>query len=448
MQYIEAVRTMQAKLSVVNRIMLLCGIALIIIWPIEGTLALRNLLLFVGGALGLKQTVQHSDLLRGPSARPIQLITALGLWVIFHYLVLSQNSPRELYHLKHSWLPGAFAAFLGIGTGLVAGSNSRWRKGIFFGLLAFLLFFYANYFQISYSLGRFTMPYPWEMGYYGNKISIVVFGMLSLAITLSMLSQTFQILDKGNTLRSLGIALLLVLNLLAFLLVGTKNGMALGTIVLGCFVLIELVARRKNWKVIAILSGIIVTGVTILYVHTKSINEWDNFSATVTAGFQTDKYDNWSNHEAMGPPVLADGTVTKDSAYVRTAYAVLGAQFLLEKPLGYGSLNDSFKYLVKEKYPEKKDTTVVATLSGWLDFGLAMGLPGLLLLLAAVGSTYYLAWGQSTLWSKSTMWLMATLALAWLVAEVCDDIFLESLLFFVCLFSAGNISHPKMGKSL
>ena len=419
--------------------MLLCGIALIIIWPIQGTLALRNLLLFVGGALGMNQTFQMRHLLTGRSALPIQLLALLGLWVLCHFLLLSQNNQREFYHLRHSWLPGAFAVFIGIGMGLIVGNDSKWRKGVYFGLLAFILFFYANYFQISYSLGHFTMPYPWEKGYYGNKISIVVFGMLSLAIALSMLSQNLHVLDRGNTFRSIGAAWLLMLNLLAFVLVGTKNGMALGTFSIGCFVMIELFTRRSNWKATAILSGIIVTGVAILYVHAKSINEWDNFSATVSAGIQTDKYDNWSNHEALGPPVLADGTVTQDSAYVRTAYAVLGARLLLAKPLGYGSLNDSFKYLVKEKYPEKKDTTVVATLSGWLDFGLAMGIPGLLLLLAAVGSTFSIAWGKLTMWSKSTMWLMATLSLAWLVAEVCDDVFLESMLFFICLFSAGNI---------
>jgi hypothetical protein len=58
------------------------------------------------------------------------------------------------------------------------------------------------------------------------------------------------------------------------------------------------------------------------------------------------------------------------------AWGVAGGEFLLNNPLDYGLIELSFGHLAKERWPESK---LHQSHSGWLDFTIGLGLPGITL---------------------------------------------------------------------
>ena len=175
------------------------------------------------------------------------------------------------------------------------------------------------------------------------------------------------------------------------------------------------------------------------YWHLKLNPEWHNFLQTVATGVQINRYPNWQDLDTYGLPKLADGTPVSESAYLRAAFATEGVKLLLENPLGYGLVDESFKYLTKANFPKGHDLTIVGTHSGWLDFSLGLGIPGLLLIWAAFASAFFYSYKKNSLWSYGTRWILAGTFLAWTFAEISSSHFVETLFYLIALLSAGNL---------
>jgi O-antigen ligase len=90
----------------------------------------------------------------------------------------------------------------------------------------------------------------------------------------------------------------------------------------------------------------------------------------------------WLTNDAATRPVTPSGAGLEESAYLRTAWARQAVQAIGAHPLGLGFGRDGFGRAVAEKYGVKG---MVSSHSGWLDFALGAGLPGLALLLLAAG---------------------------------------------------------------
>ncbi len=99
---------------------------------------------------------------------------------------------------------------------------------------------------------------------------------------------------------------------------------------------------------------------------------------------QIEKYPNWRDPATLGYPIKLDGTPVVVNIYERAAWATAGATlFLPENPLGLGILNRPYPHLLHEKYG-KEVGYIPSTHSAWIEFGLAFGYPGALLLLSAL----------------------------------------------------------------
>ena len=112
--------------------------------------------------------------------------------------------------------------------------------------------------------------------------------------------------------------------------------------------------------------------------------------------------------------------------------------------MGYGLLHHSFGVLALEKWPDfykPNGKLKGATHSGWLDFALGLGIPGLLLVLIPLGVSWYRSLHQQGLWFSYAAWTIPIMFLAFLTTEVAGEHFTE-VLFFMTAFFCGLTLKP------
>jgi hypothetical protein len=151
---------------------------------------------------------------------------------------------------------------------------------------------------------------------------------------------------------------------------------------------------------------------------------------------------------SRGDPVLEDGSVASESVYSRTAFATKGLRLLLENPLGYGVVNESFKYLMKESLPGGLGVYPInVTHSGWIDFSLCLDIPGVLLIWSAIALAFYFSFMQKTQWAYCSRWILAGSFLVWIFAEVGHTHFVETLFYLIALITAVNLPVMSEGRN-
>ncbi len=420
-------------------IMVACGVILMLIWPVMHTIAFRNILLLTGSIIGLGYLIRERSSLYQKPALPLLFILLFFVWLITHYFLFSHNLQLELEQIKGLWLRVLLACFLGIGTGLFARQYRRAQLVIWAGMLSFFVIIYGDYIWVSFTINDWSLPYRFDLGILGHKIPAVFYGLVSLALACGVISyQLTQVTRIKSHVLIFSMASI-VFTFLAFVITGTKNGVALGLILIFSVFVSFLLRANKSFKSISIASTFIILICLMSYLHLKLNPEWNSFFPSVVAGIQINKYPNWRDEQTYGLPVLADGTVVGVSAYMRTAWTVAGLKLLVENPLGYGLYNKSFRYLADENLNLPPQSDIIGTHCGWLDFSLGLGIPGLLLTWTAIALAIFYSFKQKSLWSYTTRWTLAGVFIIWIFSEIFNNHFIETLFYLIALFSAGNL---------
>jgi len=121
---------------------------------------------------------------------------------------------------------------------------------------------------------------------------------------------------------------------------------------------------------------------------------------------------------------------------------------LMENPLGYGLIHQSFGRMARAKWPDfyKPNGKLYGfTHSGWLDFTLGVGLPGLLLMLIPLAVAWYRSLFAQGLWRSYAAMTIPVFVIAYLTTEVTGEHFTE-LSFFMTAFFCGIT--PKQSNKL
>jgi hypothetical protein len=194
---------------------------------------------------------------------------------------------------------------------------------------------------------------------------------------------------------------------------------------------------RKSNLVVAI--ALVTLLLFWLNVNNKvSQRTWNTgFIADVRAGLDIHGNPQWVSGEGAVPlPMNSEGSPVNSSTYHRVAWAVAGMHLIAEHPFGYGVIKNSFTGLL--------DASGIShgglgqTHSGWVDFGLAFGLPGILLLLTWILAIVYIA----TKDMDGLNILAASISIVYiplmLVAETAWKEYLEAE-FFMLAFASGLV---------
>ena len=356
--------------------------AIVFVFPIPHTIALRNLLLLTG-LLALLATLRRTA---RPQPPPVLKPAAWGLvattaWLVLHSITVAPTPTLALDNLRGDWIlplltaaPAAFAAAR-------TGSRQAIRATVA-ALLAHMLWVLGWQFWLWIAAGASGawpaggVPFA-ERDYHSNLNGF----LLSL-----LLAERLAVLSVGPVAAlfpaPLGWAALAV-SLIADMALRTRNGTLVSVALL---LLATLWMARRRPRFILLLLAVAALGGASFALDSR----WSGLKESIVVGWSSPSLYWLSGDPALRPP-MPSGAALEESAYARAAWSRQALLAIGEHPLGLGFGRDGFGRAIAEKYGYPG---MVSSHSGWLDFALAAGLPGLALLLLTAGLAIRGGWRQ------------------------------------------------------
>ena len=412
---------------------------LLAIWPIPHTIAIRNILLVIGFLVSLPVILRNRGLFTFTKSLPIIFIALLFLWLLFHYQFFSWDSAAQLDELKSVWLRAFLAACIALALSILIPLKQSWMYLIYFGFFSPILIYFYSYAQLVLKSQQWLhLNFP---GLVDHKIVLGYAGILFIATALAIFLHWLSYKSINKYQRGLiGFFLLVgvVLSLISFVLVNTRNGIGAFIILLSVWVFVYFIQSVKLKKYVAPLAILVmIIGIAGygVHKHLKLNQQWNTFLEDVVIGYQVDTYPHWQDH-AKGFPNNSIGVVNV-STYERTAWATVGLRYLNQYPFGAGVLGDSLRRMAAQNGIESNSLRF--SHSGWIDLTLAIGTPGFLLILLSMLSSFYWALKSRTEVASVSIWWLLAIALYWLIAELATNKhFVEMLIFMLVFIGAVN----------
>lgn len=425
---------------------------LLAIWPLPNTIALRQILLVTGAVLAVRQ--MNWNLLTDKSNWHIWLLPVFFAWLVFHYFVLPTNSEEQLYELRGDWLRALLAAIVGLGMGLLLGPGQRAEnapvhryQALFIAGLAGTIFIYVLRYAYEVMKTGQAIHTDFYMEPYLGKTPLVVFGSIFITALFAKLCTSMAPRERTRWIFIAAIALVCVS--LSYYFANTKNGFIVLLLAFAAYTFRLIKSSSHGTRVDKVVFVIVfVALIGFLKSHIEANPSWLNFYSDVKAGHDIEHNFNWKNSAEHPLPINDRGETANGSTYERSAWATAGIQLVTEHPLGYGLINHSFGALALDKWPDFYKPVGKyrhASHSGWLDFTLGFGVPGLLLVLLPMWVSYRRAARHAEFWFVFVRWSFPVMVMVYTVTEVCTGHFIEFLFFYVALIS--GITAKKKGTS-
>jgi hypothetical protein len=181
-------------------------------------------------------------------------------------------------------------------------------------------------------------------------------------------------------------------------------------------------------------------------VHTQFASQgWNTLLEDIQISSQIDKHNfwrfnsqHWNKVEGEEFPRNSKGLPVAGNTYERITWATQGIILISQYPLGYGSINSSFVGMLNHAKVDQKLES--QTHSAWIDFGLAFGIPGLLILIFTFTSIIYKGSIRGSQFGLIGVWLILGFIPLGVIAEINYKHNFEILLFFIAFAAASTIS--------
>ena len=427
------------------------------IWAAKDTIALRNILLVSGALFSIYYIVlewRHGELKEQCTfwkVLPILLLAFTFVWVVAHYLFFSLDPTKQFHELESTWLRALMASIIGLATGLALRNHPNRLNLLVFGvLIAFLVLFY-QYIPRALAQNKLLVP-DYNHYLFHLKINTVLMGMILIAgIDGALLDHLRASQYRWSNMRLwyfLYWVLGTSLTLWAFVyIVDARNGIGLSTILYGFWFICALVfliqsqIRCLNFKS---LLALLITGIGLClilyfaYLQTAVNKGWHTLIDDAKIAVQIDRYAHWQNPAQMGYPKRDDGQMVTPNTYERVAWAVAGSRAIIAYPQGVGVLayplakhpNAPPKMVVSSSIPG------IATHSGWVELGLAFGIPILGLIFGALLLTFIEAARHNYPARMTVLGFTVLIAFMYTVGEVAIQHGIEILFYFLALVPA------------
>jgi hypothetical protein len=372
-------------------------------------------------------------------------------WVVFHYLFLSRYPELQFDELKSTWLRSFLAVLLALGTGLAISRAPKLIHLLWLGILASFLVLFYQYIPIALAKNSLFGPDHYGPSYiYLAKINGVLMGTILIAgLTGTLIDTTLRGNSRAILLTSIywliGVFLAIYSYVYIFM---ARNGIGLaallfiGWLVIGIPVYVRNALKKQTVRISRfLLSSTLVLAAAFLFgwlglQHVKSAPGWLSLVDDVSIAVQIEKYPNWRDPATLGYPKKLDGTTVAANTYERAAWATAGSTlFMPENPLGLGVLNRPYTRLLLEKYG--KDVSYIpSTHSAWIEFGLAFGYPGMLLMLAALVIVMVRSVRRQFIFRATCLSISASLLLMYTVGELSTAHAVEILFYWIAFIFA------------
>lgn len=428
--------TQLANISVASACALFC------VWILPGTIALRHVLLAIGCITGILLIGNNwkKFILPRFNLVPLGAIAALFFWVGIHYCFFPLNPDLELSEIKGLWLRALVGSIMAIGFAIALCKNSHLRQYFYFSIFAAPILNLISYLIACIQAGGLVKPIDFFQFYFA-KIETAYFGAIATAVAVANL--TYLLFAKSRNKGNLQIAFYffgIALVLLSDLVANTKNGIAISLslcVLLSLIILVKACLSYKNSKKVAFtVLALMLLLIALVWQGHKSFafKGWDTIFEDVKVAVDIDKNTQWQRGEGtVEPPLNSLGIAAAMNTYSRFSWGAVGVRLIGQYPLGYGSINQSFNRL--QSYANIYHEHGGQVHSGWIDFGLAFGIPGLSLIFFALISIIYYGVRQSNELSLTAAIYCLMLIPFGLIAEISYKQYFEATLFFLA-FSA------------
>jgi O-Antigen ligase len=360
---------------------ILSGI-LLFIYTLPHIIALKKLLIFIGFLLSAKIFLYA---LRQKQYGLIGITSALGIlqiWMLLVSLLFASNPLLSLSEWKGQWLPTILSFIIGVALAFTI-MRARFSNPvsivaliIFVPITAFVI---LNDLIVIYHIISTRSFITHDLGltdHYANIGYLVA--LLEAILIADMLNRAIK---RGPLLPipAWATGLVLTLGIFALVTAAARNGiliMLLAFVLAAALMLAELkrIYPLKKVSVFLLVTCIFISGYVL--VSFKTDPRWKNFSETVPIAWNIDRDNSWLNADETNLPLTPSGIRVEPSAYYRIAWAHEGFRMLVEHPWGLEISRSTFHDLEMAKYGH---AGMSHSHNSWIDFGLNVGLAGLLL---------------------------------------------------------------------
>ena len=357
----------------------------VFLYSVPHTVALRNLLLLAGCIAAVTAAFRErgGPRLPPPLAAAALVTGALTLWLPGQGLFVSSTSRVVFGNVWSDWLVPLLTGLLAAWCAVRLPRRRSLQAALAgLGLTVALVVLYQGWLWLSGG--------TWPLGQvpYGQRdFQSVVSGFL---LSLLVAERFAVVLGRDSPLGLPGVAgwSLLLAAAVADLLLLTRNGtIVLVALITAAGLLYWRARQRPGMK--ALLFALVVP----LLVATGSLlsdARWTGFAESYRIGWVSDsRY--WLTSDPADRPATPSGAPLEESAYMRAAWAHQAAVVIGEYPLGLGFGRDAFGRALTLKYGH---VGMISSHSGWLDFAVGAGIPGLALLLLAGALAMRGGWRQ------------------------------------------------------
>ena len=426
--------------------LLFAAAVLLAIWPLPDTMAFRNLMLLCGGVAAVSLLRRDVNPFKQSNAWPVYVLFGFFIWLVLHLTLLAGNFEEQWHEFTGDWLRSFLAAIMGLALGQVLANPKRQLPQrlqsiqeplLICGLAGTVAIFCIRYAYEVVHTGQW-LHLDFYMTPYLGKTPLVIFGGLFLPVLLIKLLSARERKSPASWYfyAPLGIAA----TIFSYYFANTKNGIAVFSLLFVYFLFRiastgKIIHSQRKVFFVMLLACILLTGFVLKH-HLETNPAWSNLIADYKVSKNIEQNSNWKDR--VSPlPLNQYGLPVNGSTYERVAWGQAGLELLKEHPLGYGQIHHSFGALALQKWsdfqkPGGKNRG--ATHSGWLDFALGFGVPGLLLVWIPLGVSFMRARKRSDFWSTYAVWAIPVIAVSYLTTEVCTDHFIELLFFMTALF--------------
>jgi hypothetical protein len=304
---------------------------------------------------------------------------------------------------------------------------------------------------VSYETGRFILPSEFIYKFVFKKIEAAFFGVIAISIACANIVYLMsKKMDLKNTRHLIYWLLGIVISILSAVVANTKNGVvvALGLCTLLGIALIYKASFGKGatrLKLLLPASFIVLVLVGGWKAHTQFASQgWNTLLEDIQISSQIEKHNfwrvnskDWHKVEGEDFPKNSKGLPVAGNTYERITWATQGIMLISQYPLGYGSINSSFVGMLNHAKVDQKLES--QTHSAWIDFGLAFGIPGLLILFLTFTSIIFKGCIRGGQFELIGVWLILGFMPFGLIAEINYKHNFEILIFFIAFAAASTI---------
>ena len=124
---------------------LFCGVVLVLVWPIEGTIAARNIALILGCLTSLLWIIFYRPQLSLLAYLPQLCLLAVPLWLWAHYFLLPTDIVAQIYDLEGTWVRVILGVVLATGLGLMISKRIQYQFWLWAAMVALAVAALAMY---------------------------------------------------------------------------------------------------------------------------------------------------------------------------------------------------------------------------------------------------------------------------------------------------------------